>query len=375
MSPPVLIAGRWSVSAAAKFNAKYGSARSRSRCFSSTDNNNNNTAVNYRVGFIGLGNMGLPMALNLMSQTNVSVLAYDTNQDVMKANCGWPRMEMADSIHEIATFAAARDDGLDAIFTMLPSCAAVDAVMGQLKEGLNTTKDMARSKPQTTTSRCCFVDCSTVNPATSRHWYDVWKAAGHSMFDAPVSGGVKGATAGTLTFMVGSEKGDDESVLEGVVRPLLQCMGQNVVWCGGPGAGSATKLCNNLALAAQMVGICEALNLGERLGVDPVILTQVMNTSTAACWSSKVNNPHPAVALSMMKASGCEGPPASRDYQGGFGAKLMLKDLGLAVAVAEECGVATPLTSTTQALYQSATSKGLGDKDFGVILEYLKTSK
>lgn len=342
------------------------------------------TAKEYRVGFIGLGNMGLPMALNLANNTNhingdgsenhnnsnVSVVVFDTNEAACEiAECqGNGGVTLADSVSEIVG-SLHNGSNVDAIFTMLPDSGAVDAVMDQIMYGVAFQKNLPK---------ICVVDCSTVSPTTSRKWHDIWAERGHAMFDAPVSGGVKGAAAGALTFMVGCGNSEAAS-MEHVVRPLLQRMGPNIFVCGGPGAGSATKLCNNLALAAQMVGICEAMNLGEGLGVDPIVLAQVMNVSTAACWSSKVNNPHPAVATAVMKAipatDGEEvvGPPASRGYQGGFGAKLMLKDLTLAVAAAEECGVMLPLTSTTKELYLSATAKGLGDKDFGVMLEYLKT--
>jgi 3-hydroxyisobutyrate dehydrogenase len=190
---------------------------------------------------------------------------------------------------------------------------------------------------------------------------------GHAMLDAPVSGGVKGAQDGTLTFMVGC---DDDDALE-MARPWLNKMGKRIVPCGGAGTGSVTKLCNNLALAAQMIGICEAINLGEGLGVDPVVLADVLNTSTAKCWSSEVNNPHPEVAKRDLEEKGV-GSPASRDYQGGFGTSLMLKDLGLAVAAGQDAGIALPLGSASKELYRMAALHGLGSKDFGVMLQFLR---
>jgi len=329
-----------------------------------------------RVGFVGLGNMGLPMALNLVKQQDasnsseesvgeVSLLAYDTNPVACASllDRGHGKVEMVASVVDLGAA------GCDAVITMLPGCAAVDAVMGSIQEGLEQ-----HSSKQTNNGSIAFIDCSTVSPTTSRRWHDIWVDKGHTMFDAPVSGGVKGATAGSLTFMVGcGTEAAAPASLDHLVRPLLELMGQRIVVCGGPGTGSATKLCNNLALSAQMVGICEALNLGEALNVDPVVLAEVMNTSTAACWSSQVNNPHPAVATEMKNSSGGDGgPPASRNYEGGFGAKLMLKDLGLAVSAAEESSVALPLTSTSKELYRLVTLRGLGDKDFGVMLEFLR---
>ena len=333
-----------------------------SRCSASSLQKNSDI----RLGFVGLGNMGLPMALNILRRANEergslsvsSLVAFDTNAAAcesllahhQKHETRVPNLEV---VHSVSDLGAA---GCNAIITMLPGCKAVNSVMLEIHKGLEST-----ALPRT------FIDCSTVSPTTSKHWHTFWEQQGHSMQDAPVSGGVKGATAGTLTFMVGSPYSRAEFD-SSVVRPILQLMGQRIVLCGGPGTGAATKLCNNLALAAQMVGVCEALNLGEALGVDPVVLAQVMNTSTAACWSSQVNNPHPAVAASMDG----DGPPAAHGYQGGFGSKLMLKDLGLAVAAAEDAGVSVPLTSVSKELYRLATLRGMGDKDFGVLLEFLK---
>lgn len=314
------------------------------------------------------------MALSLANKGEIaSLLAYDTDESARAS-----LLEQSQRAGKVDLADAASDLGAaecDAIITMLPGCGAVDAVMEQIRGGLNHASQQRQNG-----KKLALVDCSTVSPTTSRRWHSVWAEDGHAMFDAPVSGGVKGATAGTLTFMVGCREGTESSTTEETaatttfdqfVRPLLELMGERIVMCGGPGAGAATKLCNNLALAAQMVGICEALNLGEALGVDPVVLAEVMNTSTAACWSSRVNNPHPAVAAAMMRASG-EGPPASRDYEGGFASKLMLKDLGLALSAAEESAVALPLTATSKELYRLAALRGSGDKDFGVMLEFLK---
>jgi 3-hydroxyisobutyrate dehydrogenase len=290
--------------------------------------------------------MGLPMALNLSKES--SVLAFDTNP-VACDTAAQGGIELADSVQHIGA------SDCHVIFTMLPSCSVVDSVMQSLLESI----------PESSLSRV-MVDCSTVSPSTSRRWHDTWKSQGHAMLDAPVSGGVKGATDGTLTFMVGC---DHDDALQRA-QPFLNNMGQRVVPCGGPGAGAATKLCNNLALAAQMIGICEAMNLGEALDVDPVVLAEVINTSTAKCWSSEVSNPHPAVAAAKA-ASGVDSP-ASRDYEGGFGVALMLKDLGLAVASAQDAGVALPMTATSKELYKMTELRGAGHKDFGYMLQFLK---
>lgn len=293
--------------------------------------------TNAVVGFIGLGNMGLPMARNLAKKNKI--LAFDTNPDARHA-ASISIMEVSDTISHL------KDCSM--IFTMLPGCQVVDQVMSDLHNVVDHQNTI-------------IVDCSTVSPTTSRRWHDAWKVNGCAMLDAPVSGGTKGAMEGTLTFMVGY---DDKMRFE-QAKPFLYCMGDRIIPCGGPGTGAATKLCNNVALAAQMVGICEAMNLGESLGVDPVLLAEVMNTSTASCWSSKVNNPHPSVA----RAS---GSPASQDYVGGFSARLMLKDLGLAAQAAEDNGVALPLVATSRELYKLAGLRGMADRDFGIMLQLLR---
>jgi 3-hydroxyisobutyrate dehydrogenase len=305
--------------------------------------------VRPKIGFIGLGNMGLPMCLNL-AHANHTVVAFDVNDDALsQAVAGGAHA--ATEVEEIA-------DDCSVIVTMLPGDQAVDSVMSKL----------LMIGPS-----AVFVDCSTVSPATSRRWNASAGLVGHAWIDAPVSGGVKGAQNATLTFMVGGAP--EASPAFQTIQPLLLSMGQRVVSCGGPGTGSATKLCNNLALASQMIGICEAMNLGEQLGVDPNILASVMNTSTAKCWSSQVNNPHPAVAAAAAAAEqsgGASSTPAANNYEGGFGTKLMLKDLALAVAAAEHAGVALPLATTSKELYRLATLRGYGDKDFGIMLQFLR---
>jgi 3-hydroxyisobutyrate dehydrogenase len=307
------------------------------------------------VAFIGLGNMGLPMAVNLMKKAQNQILVFDTSK-AARESAAAKGLTLAESTEEIAS------SNCELVFTMLPNDKAVHGTMTSLQ---NVAPSSSRSdKPR------MIIDCSTVSPSTSRYWHEQWKAHDGSVFmDAPVSGGVKGATEGTLTFMVGCEG----SAVPEIAQNNLEVMGKRVVVCGGPGTGAATKLCNNLALAAQMIGICEAMSLGEALSVDPVVLAEVMNTSTAKCWSSDVCNPHPAVAMS--KASQGTVSPAYNNYEGGFGTKLMLKDLGLAVAAAEAAGVAVPLAASSKELYRIAVLNGLGEKDFGVMYQFLKGRK
>ena len=305
------------------------------------------------IGFIGLGNMGLPMCLNLLRQ-NHQVVAFDLNQDLMhQAQDHGARP--AQQVEEVA-------QDCSVIFTMLPGDQAVDRVM---------------SKLLMVGPAAIFVDCSTVSPATCQRWNASAQLVGHSWIDAPVSGGVKGAHDATLTFMIGGTSQDSQTFT--AIKPLLLSMGKQVICCGPSGTGAAAKLCNNLALASQMIGICEAMNLGEALGVDPNTLTSVMNMSTSKCWSSEVNNPHPGVLLKPPpthegdeSAVTSRTTPATRDYEGGFATKLMLKDLALAVAAAEHSGVALPLGTTSKELYRLASIRGMGDKDFGVMLQFLR---
>lgn len=294
------------------------------------------SVVKKQVGFVGLGNMGWPMCCSLLAKGH-AMMALDLSPDAIQ-RAKQVGIHTAESLYDIG-------NSCNIIFTMLPGCQAVHHVMPELLQSL--------------THPSILVDCSTVSPTTSRTWHAAAAQQGHIFVDAPVSGGVKGATEATLTFMVGST--DNEVLAK--VTPYLECMGARIISCGGPGTGSATKLCNNLALATQMIGICEAMNLGESLGVDPQTLANVMNTSTAKCWSSEINNPHPEVARLG---------PAANDYQGGFGTNLMLKDLTLAVAAGQSVGVVLPLGAASRELYGLSALRGWGNKDFGSMLQFLR---
>ena len=285
--------------------------------------------------------MGLPMAVSLSKFH--PVLCFDLSDQSMKLAQN-QALATADSVGEVAS-------SCDTIVTMLPSDAAVHSVMPTILDQC----------PKNT----LVLDCSTVSPSTSRHWHaQLELLSGHSFVDAPVSGGVKGAQNASLTFMVGCHQ-DVEPVVFQRVHSILECMGERIIPCGGPGAGAATKLCNNLALAAQMAGVCEAMNLGQALGVDPKVLASVMNTSTAKCWASEVNNPHPLVAKET-------NAPASNEYEGGFGSRLMLKDLTLAVDAGKKEHVALPIGAATKELYQLVELRGMGGQDFGVLLQFLQ---
>jgi 3-hydroxyisobutyrate dehydrogenase len=292
------------------------------------------------VGFIGLGNMGCSMALNLIKK-GVPVMAFDlfpASVDKVVAGGGVAAKGLDDLAANCKT-----------IITMLPSSPHVAGTVDTLLEG-----GWAKHGGM-------LIDSSTIDPLTTRAIQAKLAEHGVAKVDAPVSGGVKGAAAGTLTFMVG---GSDAEL--STARPLLEAMGANIVHCGDSGAGQSAKLCNNMAMGIQMIGVSEALNLGEKLGLEPKVLASIMNTSTSRCWSSDSYNPHPDVL---------EGVPSTNNYAGGFGVSLMLKDLKLATSAASAVGSPCPLGNATKELYSMTEGAGMGGKDFGVVLQYLKGNK
>lgn len=204
-----------------------------------------------------------------------------------------------------------------------------------------------------------FIDCSTIDPSSSRDVANAVYSTQQGCFvDAPMSGGVVGANAGTLTFMLGAE----ESLVSRVEAALLK-MGKRVVYCGPQGAGLSGKLANNYLLAINNIATAEALNLGVKWGLDPKVLSNLINISTGKCWPSEINNPVKGVV---------EGAPASRDYSGGFGIGLMKKDLSLAVQAAAEAGARLELGEKAQEVYESAAEReDCKDRDFSVVYRYL----
>ena len=207
-----------------------------------------------------------------------------------------------------------------------------------------------------------FIDCSTIDPTSSREVAAAVSSAlpdGRGKFvDAPMSGGVVGATAGTLTFMLGAPQ-----CLLGRVEPVLLRMGKRVLHCGPQGAGLSAKLANNYLLAIENIATAEAMNLGVKWGLDPKVLASVINVSTGKCWPSEVNNPVPGVV---------ETAPATRDYQGGFGIGLMRKDLRLAILAAKEAGAELPLADKASEVYESAEAEErCKGRDFSVVYRWL----
>jgi 3-hydroxyisobutyrate dehydrogenase len=209
------------------------------------------------------------------------------------------------------------------------------------------------------TKKRLFIDCSTIDPRTSREVAAACEATGQSNFvDAPMSGGVVGAEAGTLTFMIGAAP-----ELVDTITQILLMMGKRVLHLGGQGAGLSGKLANNYLLALQNIATAEAMNMGVRWGLDPKTLAGMINMSTGKCWASEVNNPVPGVS---------ENAPAGRDYEGGFGITLMSKDIGLALQAAEEVGANVALGGPAMKLYEDvAKNADYRDKDFSVIYRYL----
>ena len=293
------------------------------------------------VGFIGLGNMGGPMAKNLMGAGH-EVRVFDLSDEAVQAS-------VADGGQKAGTVAEAVA-GADVVVTMLPAGKHVRAVY--------TGDDGILSAVP---SSAILIDSSTIDVTSAR---DVQAAAadkGVAMVDAPVSGGVGGAAAGTLTFMVG---GADEAFAK--AKPYLEIMGQNIVHAGGPGNGQAAKICNNMILGISMIGVSEAFVLAEKLGLDHQSLYDIASTASGQCWSLTSYCPVPGPV---------ETSPANRDYQAGFTAAMMLKDLKLAQNAAQDSGATTPLGAEAAALYGLFDAGGQGDVDFSGIINFIRGHK
>ena len=288
-----------------------------------------------RIAFVGLGNMGAPMARNLLKAGHELHL-FDLNTTVLA--------ELAELGGQIAL--SPRDAAAqgDLVITMLPAAAHVRSVY------LNEDGVLAGIRAGTPA-----VDCSTIDPQTAREISVAAAKQGIDLGDAPVSGGTGGAQAGTLTFMVGATP-----ALFATLKPVLEQMGRNIVHCGEVGTGQIAKICNNLLLGISMIGVAEAMALGDALGIDTGVLAGIINSSTGRCWSSDTYNPWPGIV---------ETAPASRGYSGGFGAELMLKDLGLATEAAKQARQPVVLGAVAQQLYQAMSLRGDGGLDFSAIVK------
>ncbi|MET3790091.1 3-hydroxyisobutyrate dehydrogenase [Aquamicrobium terrae] len=290
------------------------------------------------IAFIGLGNMGNPMAANLVKAGH-TVIGFD----LVAENLATAREHGV----TIAADAAAAVREAEVVVTMLPAGKHVIAVYGDIAPA---------AKPGT-----LFIDSSTIDVESARKAHALAADHGHVSVDAPVSGGTGGATAGTLTFMCGGAEGAFARA-----EPILQPMAGRIVHCGGAGAGQAAKICNNMILGISMIGVAEAFVLAEKLGLSHQALFDVASTSSGQCWSLTTYCPVPGPVPTS---------PANNGYKPGFAAALMLKDLKLAQEAAQGAGAATPLGAEAAQLYGLFNAQGGAGTDFSGIIEFLRGQK
>jgi 3-hydroxyisobutyrate dehydrogenase len=293
-----------------------------------------------RIGFIGVGTMGLPMARNLLTK-GFAVTAYDKSAEAVKAAAEAGMTPVASAAEAVAT--------ADIVITMLPSSPHVESVYA----GDGGVLAAARR------GTLC-VDMSTIDPAVSRRVAAAARERGVRFVDAPVSGGVPRAIEGTLAIMVG---GDPEDVEE--AHPALSAMGASVIHVGPVGSGEVAKLCNNLIAGVAAVALSEAFRIAEGFGVDPRVITEVISKSSGHTWV--MEHMHPVPGLVARAAS-------TNEYRPGFMTDLMCKDLGLAVDAARALRVPVFVAPAAQQLYRLASSHGLGRKDFTCVYSFLKSS-
>ena len=291
-----------------------------------------------RVAFIGLGNMGSGMAANL-AKAGHDVRAFDLSAEALeraeKAGCS-PAGSAAEALAEA-----------EAVVTMLPAGKHVREVYESQVFGAAPASAI-------------LMDCSTIDVATAREVSADAEAKGYRMVDAPVSGGIAAAEAGTLTFMAG---GTDEAFK--CAEPFLEIMGKAVIHAGGAGAGQAAKICNNMLLGASMIATCETFVLAQKLGLDPQTFFDIASQASGQCWSMTSYCPVPGVGPAT---------PADRDYEGGFAAALMLKDLRLAMEAAGSVDAYTPMGAHAEELYTRFTERGGSAKDFSAIIRMIDDS-
>ncbi len=289
------------------------------------------------IAFIGLGNMGGPMAANLVKAGH-KVRAYD----MVPQAVGRARDAGCTIVDSVA--AAVKD--AETVVTMLPAGPHVRSVF--VESGA-----LSGAAPGS-----LFIDSSTIDVESARSLHGLAAEAGMEMVDAPVSGGAAGAVAATLTFMVG---GSDAAFAR--ARPVCEAMGKTVIHAGGPGNGQAAKICNNMILGVSMIGVCEALVLAEKLGLDHQKLYDISSKSSGSCWSLNTYCPVPG----PVPAS-----PANNDYKPGFAAAMMLKDLKLAQEAAQTVGATTPMGAAAAALYGLFVGGGKGGTDFSGIIKMIR---
>jgi 3-hydroxyisobutyrate dehydrogenase len=292
------------------------------------------------VGFIGLGNMGGPMAGNLLKAGH-KLKVFDIVPALVAT--------AVSAGAEACGTAADATSEVDVLISMLPASVHVESLYLGDDGILNSIS-----------SKTLVIDCSTIAPVSSQKVSAAAAEKNIEMIDAPVSGGVGGAVGGTLTFIVGGSS----TALERA-RPILEAMGKNIFHAGEAGAGQVAKICNNMLLAVLMTGTAEALQLGVDNGLDPGVLSEIMRKSSGGNWALEVYNPYPGVM---------DGVPASKDYEGGFLVDLMIKDLGLAMESALAKGAATPMGSLARNLYISHGKEGNGRIDFSSIQKFFSRS-
>jgi 3-hydroxyisobutyrate dehydrogenase len=291
-----------------------------------------------KIAFIGLGHMGGGMAPNLVKGGH-EVRAFDLSQEALRR---------------------AAERGCKPAESTAAACADADAVITMLPAGKHVAEVYRSAVFTSAPKSAILIDCSTIDIETARKVESEAGSAGFSMVDAPVSGGIAAAEAGTLTFMVG---GSDEGFER--ARPLLEAMGKAVIHAGGPGAGQAAKICNNMLLGATMAATCETFVLAQKLGLDLQTFFDISSKASGQNWSMTSYCPVPGV-----------GPetPADRGYEGGFAAALMLKDLKLAMEAAEHAGAYTPMGGEAEELYERFVNLGGADKDFSAIIKMIDDS-
>lgn len=288
-----------------------------------------------KIAFIGLGNMGSGMAANLVKaghQVRAFDLAAAALQKAKDNGC-----ETFTAVHHAV-------QGVDAVVSMLPN--------GEIVKSLYAAEVIGQAP-----AGALFLDCSTIDVTTTREVGEAARAADYEMVDAPVSGGIAAASAGTLTFMVG---GEDAAFAR--AQTVLEPMAKAVIHAGGLGSGQVAKMCNNMLLAIHMIGTCEALALAERNGLTMQTFYEISSKSTGYNWSLNEYTPAPGVGVVS---------PADNGYQGGFAAALMLKDLRLAMAAATGSGAKVPLGERATAIYEAFNAAGSGGEDFGAIFTML----
>ena len=291
-----------------------------------------------RIAFIGLGNMGGGMAANL-AKAGHEVTAFDLVE---------------------AALARAEEHGCKRAGSAAEAVKKAEAVVTMLPAGKHVREVYESSVIGTAPKSAILIDCSTIDVATAREEIGKAGAHGYEMVDAPVSGGIAAADAGTLTFMVGGQEAAFKRA-----EPFLSQMGKAVIHAGGPGSGQAAKICNNMLLGASMVATCETFVMAKKLGLDPQTFFDISSKASGQCWSMTTYCPVPGV-----------GPetPADRDYEGGFASALMLKDLRLAMEAAQSVDAYTPMGSAAEELYARFAELGGAGKDFSAIIKMIDDS-